>query len=246
MLAIEPRFTAGGNDAYREARRRVPLEKASEVAEAAAEGALVVMLALALLVFVDAVDADRDRDDQRVVDALLDLDPVGVPDPEPLARDPADDPVAVLQLPVLVGEAADGLEPRPVEEVDLVPVVNRREERRADGRHDALAVLDLHRVAHREELLADEDEQVAVGVLELERLAEAERPAVDEEDAVAALVLNPEVSPQGEDPFLDQVSHDKKSYARFPLGSVDVDAPPSRVGGDDAARDHRQAAALGG
>src|ERR1700689_261960 len=201
--------------------------KSSEVAEAGAE-APVVMLPLALLVFVNAVDADRDRDDQRVIDALLDLHPVGVPDPEPLARDPADDPVAVLQLPVLVGEAAAGLEPRPVEEVDLVPVVDRREERRADGGDHALAVLDLHRVAHREDLLADDDEQVAVGVLELERLAQAERPAVDEEDAVAALVLNPEVSPQGEDPFLDQVSHDKRLYAGFRIRSVDVDAPPPR------------------
>src|SRR6202789_2044132 len=201
------------------------------------------MLALALLVFVDAVDADRDGDDQRVVDARLNLDPVGVPDPEPLARDPADDAVAVLQLPVLVGEAADGLEPGPVEEVDLVPVVDRREERRADGGDDALAVLDLHRVAHREDLLADEDEQVAVGVLELECLAQAERPAVDEEDAIAALVLNPEISPQGEDPFLDQVSHDKRLYARFPLRGVDVDAPPSRVGGDDAARARPRAGA---
>src|ERR1700691_3785480 len=60
--AIEPRLTGGGNDAVR----------SSEVPEAA----LVVMLPLALLVFVDAVDADRDRDDQRVVDALLDLHPV--------------------------------------------------------------------------------------------------------------------------------------------------------------------------
>ena len=169
----------------------------------AAETAAVVVFPLALLVLVDAVDADGDGDEQGVVRALLDLHPVGVPDPEPAPRDPAHDVVAVLQLPVLVGEVADGLKPGPSGEVDLVPVLDRREERRADGSDDPAAVFDLHRVAHGEDLLADDDEQVAVGVLELEGLTEAEGLPVDDEDAVAVGVLDPKVCPEGENPFLD-------------------------------------------
>jgi hypothetical protein len=116
---------------------------------------------LALLVFMDPVDADGDGDDQRVVLARPDLYPVGVPDAEPLPGDPSHQPPVTRELPVLVGEVAGGLEPRPVGERDLVAVPDGGEERGADRGDDPVAAFDVHRVAHREQLLAEERPDVA-------------------------------------------------------------------------------------
>ena len=167
-------------------------------------------MVLALLVFMDPVDADGDGDDERVVLARPDLHPVGVPDPEPLPGDPPHQPPVAGELPVLVREVAGGLKPRPVGERDLVAVPDGREERGADRGDDPVAVLDVHRVAHREQLLADERPDVAGGVPELEGLAEAQRLAVDEEDPVPVLVLDPEISREGEDAFLNEISHEER------------------------------------
>jgi hypothetical protein len=75
---------------------------------------------LALLVFMDPVDADGDGDDERVVLARPDLHSVGVPDTEPLPGDPPHQSPVTGELPVLVREVAGGLKPRPVSERDLV------------------------------------------------------------------------------------------------------------------------------
>src|SRR5581483_52145 len=69
------------------------------------------LAALGLLLGVDPVQADGDRDDQRVVLAGRDIDSVRVADPEPLPRYPRDDRVAVADLEVLVDQVADRLEP---------------------------------------------------------------------------------------------------------------------------------------
>jgi hypothetical protein len=116
---------------------------------------------LALLVFMDPVDADGDGDDEGVVLARFDLHAVGVPDTEPLPRDPPHGSPVAGELPVLVGEVAGRLKPRPVGERDLVPVLDGREERRAHRGDDPAAVFDVHRVAHSEQLLADESADVA-------------------------------------------------------------------------------------
>jgi uronate dehydrogenase len=75
------------------------------------DGQIPGRLPPALLLFVDAVQADRDGDHQGVVLAGRDVDAVGVADPEPRPRDPRHDPVPVADLEVLVQQVPDRLEP---------------------------------------------------------------------------------------------------------------------------------------
>jgi DNA-3-methyladenine glycosylase II len=126
----------------------------------------------AAFLLAQPVDADRDGDDERWVLAGLDLDAVGVADAEPLAGDPADDPVACRKLPVHVPEVADRLQHGPVCQRNLVAVPERREVRAAHGGDHRAVPLDVHGAAQPEELLPDRRHHDARAVLQLERLPE--------------------------------------------------------------------------
>src|SRR5579863_3480696 len=185
-----------------------PLRSAALELAKAAEWPLLV--ALALLVLMYPVNADRDGDDEGVILAWPDLHPVGVPDAEPLPGDPPHQSTVAGELPVLVREVSCRLKPRPVGERDLIAVPDGREERGADRGDDPVAVFDVHRVAQREQLFADDRADGARGILELEGLAEAQRLAVDEEDPVPVLVLDPEICREGKDAFLNEISHEQR------------------------------------
>ena len=83
-------------------------------------------VALFLFFVVDAVEADRDADHQRVVLPRGDIDTVGVADAEPGAGDPPHDLAAVADLELLVDDVADGLQAPAVGQVDAGPVMQRR------------------------------------------------------------------------------------------------------------------------
>jgi uronate dehydrogenase len=110
---------------------------------------------LRFLFRVDAVQADRYRDHQGVVLAGCHVHAVGVADPEPRPRDPRQHPVPVADLEVLVQDVADRLEPPAARQVDVGPVVQRREHRLVYGGHHRAAVLDLHRVGEGQQLVLD-------------------------------------------------------------------------------------------
>ena len=175
----------------------------------------LAVAAFAGLVGVDVVDADRDRDDQGVADARRDLHPVGVADAEPVPGHLADDLViGADQLPVLVGEAAQGLQALPVGQVDFVAMADRREEGGLDlGDHVTARVLDRHRVPHRHQALVHAGQQVAAGVPEFARLAQAQGLPVHEERPVPVLVLDPEVGSDGEHAFTHEIAHGTESTA---------------------------------
>ncbi len=126
------------------------------------------------LFVVDAIKADGDGDHQRVVLAGRHVHAVGVADAEPRAGHPRHHPVPVADLEVLVGDVPDRLEPSAARcgaQVDVGPVVQRREHRLVYGGHHRAAVLDLHRVGEREQLVLDRGQRGARGVLELEGVA---------------------------------------------------------------------------
>src|SRR5580765_378126 len=139
------------------------------------------------------VDADRDREDQRVVLAGLDLDAVGVPHAEPLLRHLRHLVAAALDLVLVVDDVALRLHVLAVLDVDREAVTQRGDERLLHGRHLLVAALDRHLVAHGQLLLLDLEELLATGRLEDERVADAKRLAVHLEDAVAAVGLDPVV-----------------------------------------------------
>src|ERR1700733_10848124 len=139
------------------------------------------------------VDADDRRDDQSVVLAGRNLDPVRLADPEPALGDLGDlvavalDLVFVIHDVALGGQLATGLE------LDREAIAQRRDQRLLDRRNGVSAAFDLHRVADVELLLLDLEQLLAGRALEDERAPDPGRLAVDLECALAALGLDPEV-----------------------------------------------------
>jgi hypothetical protein len=84
---------------------------------------------VALGVVVEAVEADRDADDQRVVLARRHVHAVGVTDPEPGPGDLRDDLVPVPDLEVLAEDVPDRLQLPAAGDIGDRAVAQRREQR---------------------------------------------------------------------------------------------------------------------
>jgi len=159
-------------------------------------------------VVVDAVEADRDGDHERVVLAGRDVYSVGVTDPEPLAGDAGQHVVPVPDLEVLVDDVADRLEPASaVGQVDVRPVVQWREDRLVHGGDHRAVVLDVHGVGERQQLVLDRGELAPRGVLQHQCVMQRQEFGVDVEHPVAVFVGNPEVVLDVEEPFPNQIPH---------------------------------------
>ena len=171
------------------------------------DGQIPGRLPAALLLLVDAVQADRDGDHQGVVLAGRDVQAVGVADPEPRPRDPRQHPVPVADLEVLVQQVPDRLEPLAARQVDVRPVVQRREHGLVHGSHHRAVVLDLHRVGERQELVLDRGQHGTRSVLELEGVPQRQDLGVDEVDTVAILIGDPEVVLDREDLLPHEIAH---------------------------------------
>src|SRR4051794_10196272 len=139
------------------------------------------------------VDADRDGEDQRVLLAFGDLDPVGVADAEPALRYLGDVVAAPLDLVLVVDDVALRLHVLAAVDLDREPLAQRGDQRFLDRRDGVATALDLHRVADVQLLLLHGEELRTAGILEHERVADPHGLAVDLERPVAGLVLDPEV-----------------------------------------------------
>jgi uronate dehydrogenase len=171
---------------------------------------------LGFLFGVDAVQADGDGDHQGVVLAGCDVHAVGVADPEPRPGDLRRHPVPVADLEVLVDDVADRLEPPAAREIDVGPVVQRREHRLVHGGHHPAAVLDLHRVGEGQQLVLDRGQRAARGVLELEGVVQRQDFRVDEVNAVPVTIGHPEVVLDREDLLPHQIAHDRQAIRARP------------------------------
>src|SRR4051812_17934525 len=141
-----------------------------------------------------AVDDGGDGQDESGILPLLDLDPVGVGDAEPLLRDLGDLVTVALDLVLVVDDVALHLEVLTVLDLDVEPLPQRRDQRLLHGCDRATAaVLDLHRVADAKLLLLDLEQLTAARVLEDHRVPDTERLAVDLERPFALVVLDPVV-----------------------------------------------------
>src|SRR5439155_16415448 len=179
------------------------------------------------------VQRDSQGQEQRLVLAAPDLDPVGVAHAEPLLRDGRDDVAVALDLVLVVDEVAVRLEILAALDVDVEAVADSHQ-RLVDRRHHLAVALDLHRVADAELLLLDLGDLVAVAVLEDEGVADAERLAVDLVDALPLVVLDPGVVADGgellsmlEPPALRRVVAVPKESHGQPLVAGAVAAEPT-------------------
>src|SRR5687768_5617186 len=134
------------------------------------------------------VDADRDRQNERVVLAGRNLHTVGVPDSEPALRHGRDRASLALDVVLVVDHVALGLHLAAAREVDREAVADA-DERLPDRREGVASPLDRHLVANAELPLLDLGDLVAVRVLEHERLADTQGLAVDAEGPPSLLVL---------------------------------------------------------
>src|SRR4051812_14242760 len=142
------------------------------------------------------VHAHSDGQDQGDVLVLSELDPVGVPDAEPLLGDLCDLVAVALDLVLVVEDVAMGLQVLAALDVDDVVVADADESLVDSGGRGAM--LDRHLVAGAELLLLDLGDLIAAGGLEGEGVAEAHGLAVDLVGLVALFVLDPVVVPDGE------------------------------------------------
>jgi len=179
-----------------------------------------------LFLFVDAIEADRDSDHQGVVLAGRDVHAVGVAHPEPRPRDPRHHAVPVSDLEVLVQQVPDRLEPLAARQVDVGPVVQRREHGLVHGGHHRAVVLDLHRVGERQQLVLDRGQHGARSVLELEGVPQRQDLGVDEERTIATIIGDPEVILDREDLLPHEIAHDRQAISvRRPRAG----RPPARI-----------------
>src|SRR4051794_10717728 len=145
------------------------------------------------------VDADRRGDDEGVVCAGRDLDPVAVADPEPALGDLGDLVAVALDLVLVVDDVALGGQLPALAELDREALPQRRDERLLHRADRASVTLQLHGVPDAQLLLLDLEQLVARRRLEHEGAAQPQRLAVDLERVPVLLGVDPEVVSDGEE-----------------------------------------------
>src|SRR5215218_4392525 len=119
----------------------------------------------------EVVDADRHREDQRIVLAWSDRHPVALADPEPALGDVGDRDAVTSDLVLMVQDVALRLQRTPAGQVDGEPVPKRVDDGLPDRGDPLIPAFDRHRVAGPQQPLLELDELVAVGVFAVDGVA---------------------------------------------------------------------------